>query len=72
MYEGLKTVTLTEVFDPNAKVERPNWQPMTIAEEEKALDILFAPEPKKMLDEFEDCSFVGYSLAQTRAKFGQE
>jgi hypothetical protein len=68
MYQGLQTVTLTEILDPNAKVERPAWQPLTIQEEEKAIDILFSPKR----EEFDDCSFVGHSLAQTRAKFGEE
>lgn len=73
MYQGLKTVTLTEKFT-DVTTPRPIWQPLTMVEEERALDILFTPEEKKTkpVDTFEDCSFVGYSLAQTRAKFGGE
>jgi len=45
MFQGMKTVELTEIFDPSAKVERPAWQPFTPQEEKRLIDsLLNTPE----------------------------
>lgn len=44
MFQGCQTVELTEIFDPNAKVERPHWQPLTLNETERLIDTLLTPK----------------------------